>query len=129
MSTWHFTQCLLVQQCVPSMKGGKRCITIFHKVFQHCGGNPESCDFEQFLLIYLTIGLATTSPSRKPSRSRHPNQDKSPDSVVTIESSFAAESFDIIGLRFFSTLDYVNVGQFDIPGNSLIIISARPFSC
>jgi len=101
---------------------------LLSQVFQHCGGNPESCDFEQFLLIYLTIGLATTSPSRKPSRSRHPNQDKSPDSVVTIESSFAAESFDIIGLRFFSTLDYVNVGQFDIPGNSLIITSARPSS-
>ena len=125
----YFTHCLLVLQYLPLMKGKKRCITILHKVFQRCGGNPESCDFEQFLLIYLTIGLATTSPSRKPSRSRLPNPTKSLDSLVTIESSFAEESFDTIGLRFFSTLDYVNVGQFDIPGNSLIITSARPLSC
>ena len=112
------------------MKGENRDITIFDKVFQRCGGNTESCSFEQFFLIYLTIGLSTTSPSRKPSRPRLPNPDKSQDSVVTIESSVSSsESFDIIGLRFFSTLDYVNVGQFDIPGNCLIITSARPLSC
>lgn len=95
------------------------------QVFQRCGGNPESCDFEKFLLIYLSIGLSTTTPSRKPSRSR--TSDKSPESAVTIETSFA-ESFDIIGLRFFSTLDYVNLGQFDIPGKCLIITSARPLN-
>jgi len=102
---------------------------LLSQVFQRCGGNTESSSFEQFLLIYLAIGLSTTSPSRKLSRSRLPNPDKSQDSVVTIESSVSSESFDIIGLRFFSTLDYVNVGQFDIPGNCLIITSARPLSC
>jgi len=101
---------------------------LLSQVFQSCGGNPESCDFEQFLLIYLAIGLSTTSPSRKPSKPRLPNPDRSRDSAaVTIESS-SSESFDIIGLRFFSSLDYVNVGHFDIPGNSLIVTSARPLS-
>merc|ERR1711990_194125 len=102
---------------------------LLSQVFQRCGGNPESCEFEQFFLIYLTIGLSTTSPSRKPSRPRLHNPDRSRDSVVTIESSVSSsESFDIIGLRFFSTVDYVNVGQFDIPGNSLIVTTARPLS-
>jgi len=120
---------------------------LLSQVFQLCGGNTESCDFEQFLLIYLTIGLSTTSPSRKPSRPRLPNPDRSREnSVVTIESSASfssscsssfssscsssssEESFDIIGLRFFSTMDYLNLGQFDIPGNTLIITTARPLS-
>ena len=104
--------------------------TCSQKMFHRCGGDPEISEFEQFLLVYLAIGLSATSPSRKPSSRSRTSDMKTGcnrDSVVSMASP-SVESFDIIGLRFYSTLDYLNVGSFDIPGNSLIITQANATS-
>jgi len=103
---------------------------LLSQMFHRCGGDPESWEFQQFLLIYLAIGLSTTSPSRKPtSRSRTSDVKTgcNRDSVVTMASP-SVESFDIIGLRFYSSCDYLTFGSFDIPGNCLIITQANATS-
>jgi len=103
---------------------------LLSQMFHRCGGDPEISDFEQFLLVYLAIGLSTTSPSRKPSSRSRTSDMKTgcnQDSVVSMASP-SVESFDIIGLRFYSTLDYLTVGSFDIPGNCLIITQANATS-
>ena len=99
-------------------------------MFHRCEGDPESWDFEQFLLVYLAIGLSTSSPSRKPTSRARMSDVKTGcnrDSVMTMASP-SVESFDIIGLRFYSSSDYLTVGSFDIPGNCLIITQANAAS-
>ena len=99
-------------------------------MFHRCEGDPESWDFEQFLLVYLAIGLSTSSPSRKPTSRARTSDVKTGcnrDSVMTMASP-SVESFDIIGLRFYSSCDYLTVGSFDIPGNCLIITQANATS-
>lgn len=90
---------------------------ILSQVFYNCGGE-QSEHLSVFFVLCLLIGLASTSPKKScllSSATRKTNTE-----AITIENTYRP-SFDLAGFRFYQTMDYVTLLDYDIPGGSLII--------
>lgn len=91
------------------------------EIFRSCGG-VESDDFTKFFVLYILIGLSSTSPKKKSTTSQN-RADRNPEAIIA--EDLYQPCFDIVGLRFFHTVDYINLLEYDIPGKTLIITTAN----
>ena len=87
------------------------------QVFHKCGGEHLS-RFNLFFVLAVLMGLAETNP--KKTQLRKPSDTATPEAFQPYQPAF-----DILGFRFFHTLDYVSLHKFDIPGKTLILSSTR----
>lgn len=94
---------------------------ILTEIFRSCGG-VESDSFTKFFVLYILISLSSTSPKKKSPTSRNV-ADRNPGEIIAEE--LYQPCFDIVGLRFFHTIDYINLLEYDIPGKTLIITTAN----
>jgi len=122
-AVWLPTYCLLPHVYFERKKIHKIIISIqknLKEVAKQIGGvNREQLN--KFFIIYFLMGVAKTSPKKiYPSRSKTQVDTETVGPSVGVGKVYQP-CFDIVGLRFYRTHDYVEMSDFVIPPKSLII--------